>query len=652
MKLLLTERQKFILKDLLYEEKSITAKTLAKRYNVSLRTVRYDLDNVEYWLNEKGITLIKVPRVGIMVKDKVEALKAIKGMKFNANEVLFSSKDRENIILLKLILTDKPLISEKLAEELYVSRSTIITSIKKINQELKEYFIYICGKTNHGFLLSGEERDIRRYVMGTFIPFMVNTYKEKLYSLCEELLSIEEINMADNAVLLLRKYANMRLNDIASQILKFKIISLIRRIRCGNILSVDQEEITRYKSTKVYAEAKTVYMYLVENYDLLYEEGEIAYLSYIILTESTDINPVSETDFDEEKLLNVVAEIVNVAFNQLNIRESEIETLSKELFSHLKITLNRFELNIISENPILEQIKAKYGDVFEVVKKASAIFKNEYGFELSEDEIGFITMYFLKSLEKSKTHIKKNIIVVCNTSRGTSKLLATRIKNNITEVNIKNIVSIIDIENDKELLEDIDLIISTIKISNIGKPTITVSPIITNYELTKIRDFLYLKDEYVSGEKDEKNYIDDTLTSIIEKYTQKKNVGKLHREIMSLMGSFSNIMMNDKEKENYSMEAELTGLILVEISDMILRLYPSGINQEEFKKVCGIMIHIVMAIPRWQKGEYNPEKNIKGYEQMYPERFKIIEETFNRISDKYKIFIKRTEIVAILRYMI
>jgi mannitol operon transcriptional antiterminator len=488
--------------------------------------------------------------------------------------------------------------------------------------------------------------------MGTFIPFMVNTYKEKLYSLCEELLNIEEINMADNAVLLLRKYANMRLNDIASQMLKFKIISLIRRIRSGNILSVDQEEITRYKSTKVYAEAKTVYMYLVENYDLLYEEGEIAYLSYIILTESTDINPVSETDFDDEKLLNVVAEIVNVAFNQLNIRESEIETLSKELFSHLKITLNRFELNIISENPILEQIKAKYGDVFEVVKKASAIFKNEYGFELSEDEIGFITMYFLKSLEKSKTHIKKNIIVVCNTSRGTSKLLATRIKNNITEVNIKNIVSIIDIENDKELLEDIDLIISTIKISNIGKPTITVSPIITNYELTKIRDFLYLKDEYVSGEKDEKNYIDDTLTSIIEKYTQKKNVGKLHREIMSLMGSFSNIMMNDKEKENYSMEAELTGLILVEISDMILRLYPSGINQEEFKKVCGIMIHIVMAIPRWQKGEYNPEKNIKGYEQMYPERFKIIEETFNRISDKYKIFIKRTEIVAILRYMI
>lgn len=650
--MLLTERQKFILRDLLNEEKSITAKTLAQRYNVSLRTVRYDLDNVEYWLNEKKIALIKIPRVGIMIQDKEEALKAIEGMEFNANEVLFSSRDRENIILLRLILAENPLVSEELAEELYVSRSTIITTIKEINEELKEYFISIEGKTNHGFVLLGDEKNIRRYIGETFAPFIVNTYKEKLYSLSEKLFRIEEINMADNAVLLLKKHANMRLNDAVSQMLKFRIIILIRRIKSGNVLKVNQEELSRYKTTKVYTQAQSVYMVLADNYGLPYEEGEIAYLSHMILAESIDVNPVNETNFDEEKLLNVVAEIVNVGFNHLNIRESEIETLSKELFSHLKITLNRFELNIIGENPILEQIKAKYGDVFEVVRKASVVFKDEYGFELSEDEIGFITMYFLKSLEKSKTHIKKNIVVVCNTSRGTSKLLATRIKNNIPEVNIKDIVSIIDIENDQELLEDVDLIISTIKINSIDKPTITVSPIITTYELTKIRDFLYLEDEYVSGGKDEENYIDDTLTNIIEKYTQKKNVGKLHKEIMSLIGSYSNNIKDTKEKENYSIQAEITGLILVEISDMILKLYPEGIDKEEFKKVCGIMIHIIMAIPRWQNGEYNPEKNIKSYEQKYPERFKIIEETFNRISDKYKIFIKRTEIVAILRYMI
>jgi len=350
----------------------------------------------------------------------------------------------------------------------------------------------------------------------------------------------------------------------------------------------------------------------------------------------------------------VVAEIVNMGFDHLNIKESEVETLLKELFSHLKLTLSRYELNVISENPILEQIKAKYGDVFEVVRKACTIFKVEYGFELGEDEIGFITMYFLKSLEKSKIYVKKSIIVVCNTSRGTSKLLATRIKNNIPEINIKDIVSIIDIEKDKELLEDVDLIISTIKIDNLNKATLTVSPIITTYELGKIRDFLYLDQDYVGQEISEDDYIEETLTTIIRKYTDKKNVGKLQREIMSLIGSYSSNVKDEKEKdkESNSDQTELVALILVEISDMILRIYPHGMNQQEFKTSCGIIIHITMAISRWKNKEYSAEKNIKFYEENYADKFKIIEETFNRISEKYKVSIKRTEVVAILRYLI
>lgn len=650
--MLLTERQKFILRDLLNEERSITAKILSERYNVALRTIRYDLDNIEYWLNEKGAHLIRIPRVGMFVENREEALKAIESMNFSAKEVLLSSKDRENIILLRLILADKPLISEELAEELYVSRSTILTAIKEINEELKECFISIEGKTNHGFVLSGEEKNIRQYIRETFAPFIINTYKEKIYSLNKKLFTYEEINMSHDVIVLFKKYANIRLVDTDSQILKFRIILLMRRIKCGNIFIISQDEISRYKTTKIYNQAKSVYMSLIDMYGIAYEESEIAYISHIMLTESIDTSSMTETDFNEEKLMNVVAEIVNVGFNHLNIRESELETLSKELFSHLKITLNRFELNVIGENPILEQIKAKYGDVFEVVRKASAIFKEGYGFELSEDEIGFITMYFLKSLEKSKTHVKKNIVVACNTSRGTSKLLATRIKNNIPEINIKDIVSVIDIENDKELLEDVDLIISTIKLNNVDKPTVIVSPIITTYELTKIRDFLYLEEEYSKEEKNEGDYIEDTLTTIIEKYTQKKNVGRLHREIMSLMGSYLKRPKCKNQKESFSVQSELIGLILIEVSDMILRLYPKGMDEEEFKKVFGIIIHIIMAVNRWQNGEYNPEKNIKPYEQKYPDKFRIIEETFNRISEKYKIPIKRTEIVAILRYLI
>ena len=648
--MLLTERQKFILKDLLNEEKSVTAKTLAERYNVSLRTVRYDLNDIEYWLKEKGSILVKVPRVGMMVKNKEKALEAIKNMDFNINEILFSSKDRKNMILLKLIFADKPITSEEFAKDLYVSRGTIITEIKEVNKELKEYSISIEGKTNHGFVLFGKEKNIRKYIAKSLLSLTVSSYKDKLYFISKNIVKPQEIDMADEVISLLKKYSNIRLGD--TQILKFKIILLMGRIKSGNILPDNEEEVSRYKTTKIYTQVKSVYMILTDNYSIAYKESEIAYFSHMILTESIDTSAITQMKFNDKKLMNVVDKIVNISCKHLNISKDEISTLSKELFSHLKITLNRFELNVVSENPILEQIKAKYGDVFEIVRKASAAFKDEYGFELSENEIGFLTMYFLKSLEKNKTYVKKNIIVVCNTSRGTSKLLATRIKNNIPEVNIKNVVSIIDIENDKHILKDVDLVISTIKIDNLDKPTLIVSPIITTYEMAKIRDFLYLEGNYDKVIENEKNYIEDTLTTIIEKYTQKENVVKLHKEIMSLMGSYLNNLKSKNEKETYSSQAELIGLILIEISDMILKLYPDDIDKEQFKRIYGIIIHVIMAVSRWQNGEYIQEKSIKLYEQKYPKKFKIIEETFNRISEKYKLPIKRTEVVAVLRYLI
>ena len=651
--MLLTERQRLILRDLLNEEKNVVTKNLAEKYSISLRTVRYDLENIEYWLKEMGATLVKTPRVGMRVENKKEAIKAIKDMNLNANEILFSSKDRANIILIRLMLYAKPLTSEKFAEELNVSRSTIISEIKAINEELQEYFISIEGKTNHGFMITGEEKNIRYYIKVVLVPLLIDTYKEKIYILLkDQLFDSEEVERVKDVILLFKEKLNIRLDDSSIQILKFIFIIFIARIKNGHILKVEGDELSRYKTTQIYTQVQNIYEVLISKFGLPYEEGEIAYLLHIMLIGNLGVNSIEDKKFDEEKLIEVVAEIVNMGFEHLNIKESEFEVLSNELFYHLKLTLNKYELNVISENPILEQIKAKYGDVFDVARKTCVIFTAEYGFELNEGEIGFITMYFLKSLERSKIYLKKNIIVVCNTSRGTGKLLATRIKNNIPEINIKDIVSIIDIEKDKELLEDVDLIISTIKIDNLNKATLTVSPIITTYELGKIRDFLYIEHEYVGEESSEEEYVEETLTTIIRKYTDKKNVGKLQREIMSLIGSYSSYPKEGKEKEDYYEHTEFIVLILVEVSDMLLKIYPHGMNQEEFKTASGIIIHITMAIARWQNKEYNPEKNMKFYEENYPDKFKIIEETFSRISQKYKISIKRTEVVAILRYLI
>lgn len=647
--MILTERQKFILQRLLLSKKSITAKKLSEEFDVSLRTVRYDLEDIEYWINKNGAIIEKIPRVGIVISQKEKALEALSKMNLGDN-IILSSDDRKIIIISKLVYSDGIITSEQLADLIFVSRSTVISSIKEINEELLDHSISIEGKPHHGFKLSGEEGAIRLYIREVLIPLIIKVYGEKIFQTSFNIFNTSECEKIDQVIEHIKDEFNIRIDTSEELKLKLMILSFVKRIKLFKSVEKYKEDVTRYKTTRIYKQATKIYIKIQSLFNIPYVEEEIAYFSHLLLSENIFLITIEKTGIDEEKL-NVVSErIVEFVYEHLNIKENELETLNSEIINHLRLTIKRYDLNIISKNPILEQIKAKYGDVFEIARKTAQIFKDEYLFELSEDEIGFITMYFVKSLEKSKIYVKKNIVVVCNTSRGTSKLLATRIKNNIPEINIKDIVSIINIEKDRELLEDVDLIISTIKIDKLDKPTITVSPIITMYELSKIRDFLYLENEYIEDVYKEEKYIDEALTNIMLKYIPKKHVNEFYKEIKNLGGFISNKRLDIKEDNVYEF-SEFMGLILVEFGELFQRIFPHGLDEEEFKRVYGILIHLMMAIPRWQRGDFTEEKQLKHYEKQYKTLFRNIEETFKNIQEKYNLKISKTEVVSILRYL-
>ncbi|WP_102399875.1 PRD domain-containing protein [Haloimpatiens massiliensis] len=647
--MILTQRQKLIVQRLLLSKKSITAKTLSEEFDVSLRTIRYDLEDIEYWVNENGAIIEKVPRVGIKILKKEKALEALSEMNLGDN-IILSPDNRKIIIVSKLVYSDEIITSEQLADLIFVSRSTVLSTIKEINEELLDHSISIEGKPHHGFKLSGEEGAIRLYIREVLIPLIIKVYGEEIFKASFNIFNKSECKKADEVIGYIKDEFNIRINTLEELKLKLIVLAFIKRIRLFKNVGKYEEEVTRYKTTKIYWQTINIYKKIQKLFNIPYVEEEIAYFSHVLLSENMFLINIEKEGVDEEKLNIVVEKIVQYVYEHLNIKENELETLNSEIINHLRLTIKRYDLNIISKNPILEQIKAKYGDVFEIARKTAQIFKEEYLFELSEDEIGFITMYFVKSLEKSKTYVKKNVVVVCNTSRGTSKLLATRIKNNIPEINIKDIVSVINIEKDKDLLGDVDLVISTIKIDNLHKPAIIVSPIITMYELSKIRDFLYLESEYMGEVNKEEEYIDEVLTNVMLKYIPKKHVSEFYKEIKNIGGFISNKKLDIKQ-ENFFQFSEFMGLILVEFGELFQRIFPNGLNTEEFRRVYGILIHLIMAIPRWQRGEFTEEKQLKHYEKQYKTLFKMIEETFKNIYEKYNLKISKTEVVSILRYL-
>ena len=60
---------------------------------------------------------------------------------------------------------ENPVLTEDLAFEMSIGRTTLVGDLKKIREALKKYNIEIVGKTNTGLKLQGEEIDLRLFVL-------------------------------------------------------------------------------------------------------------------------------------------------------------------------------------------------------------------------------------------------------------------------------------------------------------------------------------------------------------------------------------------------------------------------------------------------------------------------------------------------------
>lgn len=68
-----------------------------------------------------------------------------------------------------MIRSATPILTDELAYEMNVGRSTLIGDLKKLREEVSEYGLAIEGKTSKGLVLHGEEINIRKYILEKII---------------------------------------------------------------------------------------------------------------------------------------------------------------------------------------------------------------------------------------------------------------------------------------------------------------------------------------------------------------------------------------------------------------------------------------------------------------------------------------------------
>lgn len=380
------------------------------------------------------------------------------------------------------------------ADKFYLSDSALNKEIQKINLILKKFDLRISRRNSH-LKVSGNELEIRQAL--NFFLIHKGAVSDGFTSIQEIFPSINENDRSFliTQLSLIQDELNVVLVDPYTLNIFSHLYILMGRIRYST--QQPQEEIDSDNITydQFYETARLIIENISRYTNRTIGANEIIYLSQYLLSlrymHSNDIQQLNTTapitEFEKPVVEFAKVIIDNYPFEKLTNKER----LLTDLCGHIKPMLNRLKANLVVVNPLVDEIKNSYNDVFMETKRIIDEYTaKKYQVMLSDDEISFITLYVVKAIEESAK--KSKVLLMCTTGIGTAQLLKTKLLKAIPNLNITDVISSYSYRQDMSKYDqEADVIISTVAIPEQSKvPIVVVSPLFNELDLQRVKAFL------------------------------------------------------------------------------------------------------------------------------------------------------------------
>ncbi|MBM7540313.1 BglG family transcription antiterminator [Amphibacillus cookii] len=488
-------RQQYLLKELISEQKPITGDQLAKMIQVTSRTIRNDLKEIDRLLTteDAGASIHSVRGQGYQLdvhnEDKFKYF--IRTVVEIDETVPVEPEDRVQYLVKKFLLSSEYLKIDQLADELFVSRSTLQNDLKDVKVILEKYQLQLAKRPNYGLKLTGKEKQIRYAISELLLRRTTVTTDEPHQQ--GWLLPAEQMEVIHAIVLKRLKAVQLNLSDIALNNLVVHIAIACRRIRSEQYVELVNQDEADIRNKKEYQVAQLIIEDIEKALDITFPTVEISYVAMHLLGTKLFLNK-NGTDmrnsFDKEILLTV-QQMVQRVEEQMQFGILDDQELHAAIAIHLKPAIHRYKHHMNIRNPMLEAIKVNYPIAFEAGVIASQVIEEAFKIEVDENEIGYIALHFGAAIERAKLQTKpKRCLIVCTTGLGSSQLLLYKMRAKFG--NQLTIIGATELHNLSQYDEDtIDFIVSTVPLPDtIQIPHVVISTLLGGSELAKIEEMV------------------------------------------------------------------------------------------------------------------------------------------------------------------
>lgn len=447
------EREKKIITNLIVNQK-IDFNTLIHELNISRRTLYYDIDRINKYL--EGIGKISIRKKEITISGKLNKIQEIVQEKSSVDYDQFLEYETRRSYILEKMFNGFKVKTSSLASEMYISNSTIKDTVKRMKSELNEKHINIIY--NKGYKLIGCEGAIRELFLETYYD---NRRKLNISTLVGKFDESKALELTDYSMNTLTAFTDF----------------MQRRIQKGYLL----EDIDKYR------QAEDFYFY--EAIPYLFEDeipkNEQIYMSAFVSSLSNLNTSVPKKEIEE-----LVDKLIDSIERKLMIFFKNKEECKSNMLRHIASSYYRIMFSFPINNPLLEEIRYQFRSLFNITKKLfnTGNLSDELR-GIRDEEIAYIVSYLGSYIFKEDVidKSKNRVLIACPNGITISKTIQFQIERHFPQLEV---IDTIPVSRIGKYSKEFDYLISTIDVEGIDN-TIVVNPILRNFDLDTISRVIF-----------------------------------------------------------------------------------------------------------------------------------------------------------------
>ena len=479
------------------EDEYITTSQLAKKIQISQRTIHNYMNEVEEFCEEKG---------GRLVRKKGKGFSLDMGEGENFFQTTFSkeiiseesSKYRINYIIRTLINSVDPYTAGTFADELYVSKSTIRRDITQANKELKSFDIRIIQKPGSGIIISGDEFRLRQLLVsenqrdtniGEAQEIEISDYRieNSEYQRMRKQYRQSTVEKVIHCVQELERETGSQWNDYTFTMIVEYVSNQINRMKKNCFLQKSMiNSLTLVEEVANWADILT--RFLNKEFNLNIDPRESLYLYILLLgAELQNSTRIINKKILLEKEISIEKEakyVINYISSIVRNNYGDDSLLHTSVMLFLNSSLVRVKFGFQIANPFMQEVKKNYSAIFSACFTVGKEYEKLVGNFPSEDEISYMTLLFAGGIVQQKREI--NTAFIGSEGIGISQIVARKIEKELQDINIISVYPARETLNIKE--EDYDLVITTVPSLKIKHPFVVyTTPMVEHKDIYRIR---------------------------------------------------------------------------------------------------------------------------------------------------------------------